>query len=75
MRYTDKIAARLRELREKRGWSIVVACERLDGAGFPITPSSLYKYESGERGMPLDLIPAVARACGFGTARGWLPDA
>lgn len=75
--YPGRVSAKLRALREQRGWSVeqLQAALALHDAAIEI--HTLYAYERGKaRGgvdLPLRYIPAVAKAFGFKTANGWLP--
>ena len=76
--YGGRVAARLRQLRLARGWSVAEICDRLGGlAGEPVKADTYRTYEKGTRAggadLPVRLIPAVARAFGYATAHGWLP--
>jgi len=77
--YAGRVAARLRQLREKRGWSIGNVQDLLAERGHVIPSSNLYAYERGKAGggvdLPVNLYPAIAHLYGFKTANGWLPDA
>jgi len=66
--YATRVAVRLRELRNARGWAVADVAARIG-----VTPNSLYKYETAVRELPLWLIPVVGRVYGYGTAHGWLP--
>ena len=76
--YAGRVAARLRELRESKGWSIADVQQRLARRRHKIPASTLYAYERGKAGkgidLPVDLIPVVAALYGYQTAAGWLPD-
>lgn len=82
--YADQIAARLRELRHEKGWSIQDFRLRLAQVagvtgedGEPIPQSTAYSYEHGRSGggadLPTDLFPAIALLYGYATPFGWLP--
>lgn len=80
-RYSGRVAARLRELRETRGWSISRVCDQLKTLGYVhtrqnrrIPDSTMYAYERGVNDVPLAMIPWVARLYGYGTAAGWMPS-
>lgn len=58
--YAGRLAARVRELRDERGWNM----ERLSAAtGIPA--DTLYGYENGRREIPLDALPLLSRAFGL----------
>lgn len=75
--YSGRVALRLRQLREARGWSVKELHEHLKDAGRPVPVSTIYAYELGSSAngvdLPLDLIPIYAEAFGFKTASGLLP--
>jgi DNA-binding XRE family transcriptional regulator len=57
--YSGRLAIRVRELREAKGWTVPKLAEK---AG--ISEKAMYAYENGTRGIPVDLFPAIARALG-----------
>jgi ribosome-binding protein aMBF1 (putative translation factor) len=67
--YPGRVAARLRELREKKGWSVKEAADLLGIKSF----KTLYSYEDGSREPNLTLIEKVAEVYGFSTVTGWMP--
>ena len=75
--YSGRVAIRLRELRESRGWSVAKLGEHLTLAGHTVPPSSIYAYEFGKDAngvdLPLELIPFYSKAFGFKSAIGVLP--
>jgi hypothetical protein len=79
--YAGRLAARLRNLRNDRGWKIETLAERLLAAGTVVPTSSIYAYELGsERSgktkypdLPHNLFPAYAAAFGFKSVWGLLP--
>ncbi len=80
-RYSGRVAAKLRELREAQGWSVIRACDRLETLGYVhskqnrrVPDSTMYAYERGVNDLPLALIPYVARLYGYATATGWMPN-
>jgi transcriptional regulator with XRE-family HTH domain len=73
--YTGRVAAKLRELRLKRGWSVDDVRDRLAMRGIEVSAQAIYKWETGLRPVPVDVIPVIARIYGYGTAGGWLPIA
>lgn len=59
---TELIAARIRELRTDRGWSLADLAERLRQLGIPLHKSTASKVEHAERRVPLDEVLAFAYA-------------
>jgi transcriptional regulator with XRE-family HTH domain len=57
--YSGRLALRVRELREAKGWTVQKLAEK---AG--ISDKAMYAYENGTRGIPVDLFPALAKALG-----------
>jgi ribosome-binding protein aMBF1 (putative translation factor) len=55
--YSGRVASRLRELREAKGWPVEKLAEKLG-----IKVRALYAYESGTRTLDPDLYPDVADA-------------
>ena len=76
--YPGRVAARLRQLRAPRDWSVEQLAAALRMAGHEVPPSTLYAYERGRSGggvdLPWGLVPAIACVYGYRTASGWLPD-
>lgn len=66
--YSGRLAQHLRSLVESKGLSIEKIAER---AELPV--SSVYAYLRGERGIPADVYPAMAKALGV-TAAEFLPS-
>lgn len=67
--YSGRLAARVRELREAKGWSI----KRLaDKAGIPVP--TLYGYENGGRDIPPDAYPRLAKALGCKRVADFFPE-
>lgn len=77
--YGGRVAARIRELRIARGWSIPEMLGHLEQEGISIPVPTLYSYERGkiDKGadLPMNLVPVFAALFGFQTAHGWLPPA
>lgn len=66
-RYSGRVAARVRTLRDARKWTV----EQL-AAKIGVADQTMYGYESGKRDIPPDLFPAIAAAFGL-SVRGFLP--
>lgn len=60
--YRGRLAVRIRARREKLGLSAAEVEARLAAAGNPISLHALYKYETGERPVTADDLPALAKA-------------
>lgn len=60
--YRGRLAARLRSRREVLGLTVAHLEARLEAAGTPISSHALYKYETGERPVTADDLPALAKA-------------
>ena len=58
-RYSGRLAARLRSLRERSGKTAEEMADALD-----IPPSTYYAYENHNVAMPTDLIPQAAKVLG-----------
>lgn len=76
--YAGRCAARLRQLRARRQWSVEEFCEQLRAAGVEVSPDGLRKFERGRRAggrdLPVDLVPFIGIALGFAKVVGWLPQ-
>ena len=75
--YSGRVAARIRELRSGKGWSVDDLHVRLKRRGVVIPVQTLYSYERGKdaggANIPLDLIPVFGKLFGSDTPSGWLP--
>jgi hypothetical protein len=75
--YAGRVAARLAELREGRGWSIVETQTRLGTMGFKVSVSTLRAYEQGADAggsdLPLNALPFITRLYDFESIADWLP--
>lgn len=65
--YSGRVAARVRALRDKRGWAAEDLAKKI---GVPV--KTLYSYESGDRVISPDLYPNLAEAFGM-SVRAFLP--
>lgn len=73
--YAGRIAARLRSLRESKGWTVAELAERLNRSLKPddrIANSTLHAWDSGNRNVDPDYYPAIAAVFGL-SVRGFLP--
>lgn len=68
-RYAGLIAKRVRELRIERGLEVQ---EVADKTGIPLF--TLYGYENGNREIPLEAIPKLAKALRCKTPGDFFPD-
>lgn len=66
--YSGKVAVRVRALREAKKWPVDRLADKLG-----ISPKTLYCYEAGTRGIPVDLFPALAKALGVTAAEFFPP--
>lgn len=74
-KYSGRIAARLRKLREERGWlvnDLAAAINRLLPADQRVAVSTVHHWDNGGRRLDPDLYPIVARAFGL-TVAEFLP--
>jgi len=72
--YAGRVAARLRQLREKTGLSVEELADRLHLlTKTPIDKFRIYKWESGRASPPYDFLPYLAEALGLKTVRALLP--
>lgn len=82
--YGSLIAERLRELRDKHGFSMEKFRDKLaeHGAKQPngdrIPYSTVYSWERGKENagadLPVEMYPVIARIYGYKHTGGWLPD-
>lgn len=74
--YSGLLAARLRSLRDDKGWSMQDLHDRLSERGHEIPMSTLFAYERGKHAngadLPWDLVPVFAQVYGFRSPRGLL---
>jgi len=57
--YSGRLAARVRELREKEGWTVPEMAEAVG-----IATTTLYEYESNRRAFPVDIVVKIAEQLG-----------
>lgn len=62
--YRGRFAARLRELREKRGKSVDEFLASLNAAGVTVSKAAVYSWETGARVPSLDDLPTIADVLG-----------
>jgi transcriptional regulator with XRE-family HTH domain len=70
--YSGRVAARLRTLREEKGWDVPETIKRLRRAGLEVEAPTYYGWESGKRDIALEHVPALASIFGK-TVRAFLP--
>lgn len=66
--YTGKLAARVRQLREDKGFSIEDLADRVG-----ISAQTMYAYEANRRAIDPDLYPKLAKALGAKTLEDFFP--
>lgn len=74
-RYSGRIAARLRSLREERGWLVGKLAEeinRLLPADSRVAVSTVHHWDNGGRKLDPDLYPILAKVFGM-TVAEFLP--
>lgn len=74
--YSGRIAARMRELRTAKGWTVAELLERVNTAlpkADRIAQQTLHNWDQGKRKIDPDYYPAIASAFGLST-RGFLPS-
>ena len=74
--YSGRIAARLRELREAKGWTVAELAERLNRSlpkDMRVANSTLHGWDAGTRKVDPDYYPAIAATFGL-TVRGFMPQ-
>lgn len=73
--YSRRIAARMRELREARGWTVADLAERVNRAlpnSMKLANGTLHNWDNATRKIDPDYYPVIAAAFGLST-RGFLP--
>lgn len=66
--YAGRLAARIRELREAKNLKVHELADKLG-----VSAARIYAYESGEREIPTDLYPPLAKALGCKTVADFFP--
>ncbi len=72
--YNGRVAARLRELRAKRGLSVEALMDNLAQHGLTVNRSLVYAWENGSKLVHPNHYPAIAAALGCKSVRQFLPD-
>ena len=57
---SQHVAANVRRMRAKHGWSLAQLSEQLSDSGYPMSLKMLSKLETGERGISVDDAHALA---------------
>lgn len=70
--YSGRVAAQLRSLREKSGWTVEETIERLERAGLQVARATYFQWEQGRRAIAIENLPALAQVFGK-TVRSFLP--
>lgn len=72
--YSGRIAARLRSLREAKGWTVKELTARINKANPPrsVAQSTVHAWDSNRHKVDPDYIPAIARVFRL-TIRSFLP--
>ncbi len=70
--FAGRFGARLRELREKKNWTVDQFRMRLESEGLTVSNSIIYNWEGGHRTPNLDVLPMLAAVYGL-TPRTVLP--
>lgn len=71
--YSGRIAARIRELREARGWTVKELANRINAAGGSnLANSTVHGWDNGSRSIDCDFLPTVAKVFGL-SVRSFLP--
>lgn len=72
-RYSGRLAARIRFLREEAGLTVEELAEKITDAGHSIATPSLYHWENGNRVPSIDALPAIAKALKLKSVSELLP--
>lgn len=72
-RYSGRVAARLRALRNAKRMSVDELRLALERHGVTLANSALYAYENGNRQINPDHYPALAKVLGVKSVREFLP--
>ncbi|MFB6320792.1 helix-turn-helix domain-containing protein [Saccharicrinis sp. FJH54] len=62
--YAGRLGARLRALREERGWSVEEAAAALRGASVDVTDKTVRNWERGDNTPTIDKLPGIAATFG-----------
>ncbi|QDV49595.1 helix-turn-helix domain-containing protein [Gimesia fumaroli] len=71
--YQGRCAIRLRELADRKGITADELQQRLNQAGHNVSRNAVYSYLSGDRAIPLDLVPTLASIFGI-SVRTFFPE-
>jgi transcriptional regulator with XRE-family HTH domain len=73
--YSGRMAARLRQLREAKGWTVAELQERINTRvpkAMRVAQSTVHSWDSGGRSINSDYLPAIADALGLSIG-GFMP--
>lgn len=71
--YQNRCAIRLRELMDRKGWTPDDLVTNLMNRGHKASINTIYSYLSGDRAIPLDLVPSFADMFGI-AVRTFFPE-
>ncbi|NOX54238.1 MAG: helix-turn-helix domain-containing protein [Planctomycetes bacterium] len=71
--YSGRVAKRLRELRDERGWPAEKVVERLNRFGYRIVLSKYYHWEGGRSKVDLNAVPALLKTFRLRDASEFFP--
>lgn len=63
--YSGRLGARIRALRNEKGWSVERFWQQLDRAGIKASVATINSWEAGRTAMHLDDVPKVAKVFGI----------
>jgi transcriptional regulator with XRE-family HTH domain len=60
--FSGRLAKQVRDLRDSRGLSAEELAQKIRTAGYAVSISTIYHWENGTRQIPVDALPAIAKA-------------
>ena len=72
--YSGRVAKRLRQLRDRSGYSVQQVVERMERFGYALSIQGYYKWENGRAKVDLDAVPALAKALRLKTVKELFPS-
>ena len=72
--YSGRLAAKLRQLRDRSEMSVTEVVKKINRAGIRVSDSTYYDWEGGRLKPNLDAMPALAEIFGFNHTRSVLPE-